>query len=160
MLLAVLTSTFIDANQGAVQRWQEAKPMHETGVVSRVPCRSRLPRQTGRTATLTGQAAHTSSTVTTRRQQDSMIQIDEETMAVTAQTSSVDPAAGQSRSRVNLGQAVSSADSHNRCAGAMGTYRRYPCMVAPFCPRRRVGGASHARIARRGGKRLTPGRQF
>jgi len=74
MLLAVLTSTFIDANQGAVQRWQEAKPMHETGVVSRVPCRSRLPRQTGRTATLTGQPAHTSITATTRRQQDTMNQ--------------------------------------------------------------------------------------
>jgi len=74
MLLAVLTSTFIDAHQGAVQRWQEAKPMHETGVVSRVPCRSRLPRQTGRTATLTGQAAHTSITATTRRQQDTMNQ--------------------------------------------------------------------------------------
>ena len=40
-VLTVLTGTSIDAKYGAVQRWQEPKPMHETGVVSRVPRRSR-----------------------------------------------------------------------------------------------------------------------
>jgi hypothetical protein len=29
--------TDIDANQSAVRRWQEAKSLHETGVVSPVP---------------------------------------------------------------------------------------------------------------------------
>ena len=33
----VPTGTDIDANQSSVQRWQEAQPLHETGVVSRVP---------------------------------------------------------------------------------------------------------------------------
>ena len=31
------TGTDIDAKQSAVQRWQEAKPLYETGVVSPVP---------------------------------------------------------------------------------------------------------------------------
>ena len=71
-VFSVPTGTTIDAKYCAVQRWQALKPMHETGVVSRVPCRSRMPRQTGRTSTLTGQAVHTSSMATTRRQQVSI----------------------------------------------------------------------------------------
>jgi len=36
------TGADIDAKESAVQRWQEANPLHETGVVSPVPrCDSR-----------------------------------------------------------------------------------------------------------------------
>jgi hypothetical protein len=50
----------IDAKNGC-SRGRQQKTLHESGVVSRVPCRSRHAQRSGRTETLTGQAAHTSS---------------------------------------------------------------------------------------------------
>jgi len=46
--------------QERVQPWQATKTLHKSGVVSRVPRRSRHAQRSGRTETLTGQAAHTS----------------------------------------------------------------------------------------------------
>lgn len=49
----------IDAKNGC-SRGKQQKTLHKSGVVSRVPCRSRHAQRSGRTETLTGQAAHTS----------------------------------------------------------------------------------------------------
>ena len=52
--------------KSAVQRWQEAKPLHETGVVSRVPRSARWLRPSRRTTTLT-RVQHTPTTEETSR---------------------------------------------------------------------------------------------
>jgi hypothetical protein len=52
----------IDAKNGC-SRGKQQKSLHKSGVVSRVPCRSRSAEQARRTQTLTGQASHTSSSV-------------------------------------------------------------------------------------------------
>ena len=44
--------------QSAVQRWREAKPLHETGVVSRVP-RSARSASVGETDSNTNQTGNT-----------------------------------------------------------------------------------------------------
>jgi len=50
----------IDAKNGC-SRGKQQQTLHESGVVSRVPRRSRHAQRSGRTETLTGQALHTSS---------------------------------------------------------------------------------------------------
>jgi hypothetical protein len=54
------TGSAIDAKSGC-SRGKLQKTLHKSGVVSRVPCRSRHAKRSGRTETLTGQAAHTST---------------------------------------------------------------------------------------------------
>jgi len=56
----------IDAKNGC-SRGKQQKALHKSGVVSRVPCRSRHAQRSGRTETLTGKAAHTSSKAATKR---------------------------------------------------------------------------------------------
>ena len=59
----------IDAKNGC-SRGKQQKALHKSGVVSRVPCRSRHAQRSGRTETLTGQAAHTSRKAATRSPQE------------------------------------------------------------------------------------------
>ena len=56
----------IDAKNGC-SRGKLQKTLHKSGVVSRVPRRSRHAQRSGRTETLTGQATHTSSKAATKR---------------------------------------------------------------------------------------------
>jgi hypothetical protein len=53
------TGSAIDAKNGC-SRGKQQETLHASGVVSRVPCRSRHAQRSGRTETLTGKAAHTS----------------------------------------------------------------------------------------------------